>query len=280
MSAPLKDSLVHARDNERLERAQSIPYTTTDHGDCSAYLYRPHEMQKGKVYPVIIFFHGGLFDTRIPGQFAPHCLHFANRGMLSFSLEYRVKSTNKTSCLEALEDARSFIQYLSANQAFFQADLENIVVAGNAGGALLASHLCSRHKHSNPELHDLPRPVAQVLYSPLLNTTEKGTGSDLFPDKTVAKKNSPSELIEKNYPPTIAFHGKDDNVIPYSHSEKYFKVLKRKKNHAELVGFEAGRHVDFNHNVNPQYYEMTLRGADNFLTDLNIINPDPDAFLD
>jgi len=280
MSAPTQDTLVSAIDKKRLQRAQCIPYTKTAHGECSAYLYRPSEMESSKKYPVIIFFHGGLFDTRTPSQFSPHCLHFASRGMLAFSVEYRVNSINKTSPIEAMEDTRNFLAYISKNQDYFHADLDKVVVAGSTGGALLASHLCSRHKNITSDFTDLPRPIANILYSPLINTTEKGVGSELFSEKKLAKLNSPSEQIQKNYPPTIIFHGKQDEIIPFAHSEKYAKMLKRKKNRIELVDFETGRHVDFHQNVNPQFYEITLRSIDNLLTDLEVIHPDPDAFLD
>ncbi len=281
MSSDKSNLLVNAREKELLSRAEYNTYVQTEQGECSAYCFRPAPVETpGHRYPVIIFFHGGLFDQRLTGQFAPHCLHFASRGMLAFSVEYRTSEFHQTTPVEALEDARNFLNFLNTYQDHYQADMSRLVVAGNAGGGLLASHLCSRHKKIGGILDALPRPAAQILYSPLINTTSKGIGADLFADPKMAKLVSPSELIEKDYPPTIAFHGKADTVIPFSLTERYMKNLQKKKNQAEFVDFETGRHIDFNLNVNPQLYGAALRSADYFLADLGIIPHDEDALLD
>ncbi len=281
MSVSPDNSLVNARDKELLSRAEYAPYVQTHHGECHSYCYRPSEdLASSEPRPAIVFFHGGLFDQRLPGQFAPHCLHFASRGMVAFSVEYRVSNLYGTGPLQALEDARSFLSYITEHHTHYNIDPQKIVVGGSASGGYLASHLCSRHKNNLNLIGELTQPCAQILYSPVVNTTHKGLCNLLFPDSKTAKRLSPSEQITKDYPPTMIFHGKVDKVVPFQHSKKYVKSLLRKKNKVELVEFEAARHIDFNLNVNPQYYDLTLRSADYFLTDLGLVEPAPDLFLD
>ena len=277
MSTPPKNALINEREKELLNRASYHSYIQTSQSESSAYCFRPlKEPEEGSLSPVIIFFHGGLFDQRNPEQFATQCLHFANRGMLAFTVEYRLSSIE-----DAMEDARSFLLFLQKNAALYGADMSKVVVAGCAGGGLLSSHLCSRHKKNGIVPEQIPLPAAQILYAPLINTTPKtGLASQLFISPSLAKTMSPSKQIQKAYPPTLAFHGKMDQVIPFEHSEKYFKALQKKnKKHVQLVDFETGRHIDFSMNVNPQIYESLLRSADHFLCELGIIDFDPDTFV-
>lgn len=245
------------------------------------YCFRPNvPLSSLQRSPAVVFFHGGKFDRRLSSQFATQCLHFASRGILAFAVEYRVNEVNGTGPMEALEDARTFMNYLAYHQEHFTVDLNKIVVGGASSGGMLALHLASRHKNNLAFIGDLPRPCGLVLYAPISNTTKKGICSELFPDDAVSKRVSPSEQLEKNAPPIIVFHGKADNTVPFGHSEKLVKGWQKKKNQAELIEFETARHIDFNLNVNPQIYELALKSADYFLTNLGIIQPDPNAFLD
>ncbi len=282
MSDPAPSIIGTTRDQENLSKAEYGVYANTEHGDCGYYCFKPQNPIKnaaGKT-PAVIFFHGGMFDQRLSAQFAPHCLHFANRGMMAFSVEYRVSTKHGTNAMDSLQDARMFMDFLNQNQDFFGIDIKQVVVGGSASGGMLALHLALRHKHTIQHVHQLPRPIACILYSPLTNATQKGIGLECFPSKGDAKKMSPVEHCAKGDPALILFHGKADTTIPFQHSEKLFKKWKSKSKNAELVDFQTARHIDFNLNVNPEFYEQALRSADNFLTDLEILPPDPDAFLD
>ena len=271
----------NSRDQELLRRAEYGVYTNSPEGDLAAYCYRPErEISSVAPSPAIVFFHGGKFDQRLVAQFAPHALHFSSRGIIAYIVEYRVKSINGTGPMEALEDARTFIKYLMDNQEHFSVDLDRLILGGMSSGGMLALHLASRHKKNLQYTAELPKPKGLILYAPLSDTTSKGLCSDLFPDEKIAKTLSPSEQQMKGAPPLLIFHGKADKSIPITQSEKLVKGWKRKKNQAELSVFETARHIDFNLNVNPQYYELSIRTADHFLVELGILEPDPDAFID
>lgn len=281
MPEPVTKPIIgNTRDQELLERADYSSYSHTPQGDLGFYCFKPTvEVANPNKLPAIIFFHGGAFDQRLTAQYATHCLHFANRGMLAFSLEYRVSSLYETTPKDAMEDARNFLSYLSQNQEKFGVDLDNIILAGSSSGGFLALHLASRHKSNLPYLESLPQPKGLVLFAPLSNIAPRGgTLTELFPDPKEAKALSPLKQVVKNSPALLVFHGKEDQVIPFSQSQKLVKKWSRKKNIAELVDFETGRHIDFNLNVNPELYELTLKRADHFLTELDILKADPDAF--
>jgi len=83
MPSTTKESVLTDIVKERFDHAERLTYTSTKNGDCDAFCFRPQTMEKGRQYPVIIYFHGSLFEQRLPSQFAPHCFHFANRGMIA-----------------------------------------------------------------------------------------------------------------------------------------------------------------------------------------------------
>lgn len=283
MSNPiLHPKIGNSRDQELLSRADYGVYTKTPQGELAAYCYRPtREVSSVNPSAAVVFFHGGKFDQRLVAQYAPHALHFANRGITAFIVEYRVNGIEGTGPMEAMEDARTFLKYLDYHQEHFSIDPQRIIVGGGACGGFLALHLCSRHKKNINFMGDLPVPIAGILYSPLTDiTSKKGILGELFPDDKVAKDVSPSEQHDKNAVPLIIFHGKADQTIPFSMSERFVKAYKRKKNRIEFMEFETARHIDFNLNVNPQYYELTIRAADGFLVELGVLEHDPDVFID
>ncbi|RYD37689.1 MAG: hypothetical protein EOP85_17415 [Verrucomicrobiaceae bacterium] len=71
-----------ARDREILKDAATYVYDQRPEGDVQAHVFLPPKDDSGP-RPVVIFFHGGFWDTSTPTQFVPHCLHFASRGAVA-----------------------------------------------------------------------------------------------------------------------------------------------------------------------------------------------------
>jgi len=262
----------HKKNQELLKGAEYQIYSETPHGACGAYCFKPPK-EETKKRPAIVFFHGGVFNRRFPVQFAPHCIHFSSRGMVAFSVEFRVSSCNGTGPLEALEDARSFLSYLELNADYFGVDLDQLVLGGNAAGGLLALHLASQHKRSLLYTKGLPKPKGLILYSPVSDISTKGLMSENFPNDRIANQLSPYRQIHRHAPPIIVFHGEADAQIPFSHSKQFVKKYVRKGNTAELVSFPSATHIDFNYNVNSELFGLTLQSSDIFLTNLGLLPP-------
>jgi len=265
-----------ARDRELLKDAHSYIYFNSPSGDLAAHFFFPpgHEPNQASA-PVVLFLHGGMWDLSMPTQFVPHGLHFASRGAVTLTVEYRVKSTYQTSPLDALEDAAMAMLFLKKNARILGIDPECIVVAGAGSGAHLA--LCCA---TLPEIGNEPgeqfRPTALFLFSAIVNTTAKGVGADKFPSEKIAKQCSPSEYVpRKNLPPCLLFHARQDRLVPIEQVAKFAKRYARKKNQCELMEFESAGHTFFNYNSHEQNYEVTLRRADYYLVELGILAPDP-----
>ena len=263
-----------ARDREILKDAATYVYEQRPQGDVLAHLFFP-EKAKSEPRPVVVFFHGGFWDSPTPTQFVPHCLHFASRGAVAVAAETRTLAKNGTGPLEAIEDARDLIRWLRHNAVTFNLDPEKITLGGAGGGAYLAL-LATLPKPKNlPPVDGLNCfPQALILFSSLVNTASKGAAADRFPDAKTAKRLSPSQLIRRKLPPMLFFHGKSDRIAPFDEVEKFRRRLRWRGNSCELVDFVRADHSFFNFNVSHKNFELTVAAADRFLVEHGLLPPE------
>lgn len=268
--------LGEARDRELLKDAHSFVYFHSPGGDLVAHFFFPpaHD-PKTDTAPVIVFLHGGVWDTSMPTQFVPHAHRFAARGAVCMCIEYRTKGTHNSSPVDALEDTAMATVFLKKNAPILGIDPARIVFAGAGSGAHLAL-CCATLPEIGNESGENFRPAALFLFSPIVNTTRKGVGTDSFADDKEARELSPSEHVpQRALPPCMLYHGRNDRLVPIDQVAKFAKHYARKKNTCELMEFEGAGHTFFNFNSHQQNYEVTLRSADYFLVDLGILEPDP-----
>lgn len=258
-----------ARQREMLKSATTYTYQETPQGPVQAHFFVPADFRPGDRRPVVIFFHGGFWDSPMATQFVPHCLHFASRGAVAVAVETRVFSVHRTGGLDAMEDARIFLDWLEAHYLHFGIDPKRVVVGGAAGGAMLALSLVLPKIPKDQEPHPL-RPCALLLFSALLDATPR-PALDRFPDSRTAKRESPLRRVRRKLPPMILFHGKNDRVTPFDTASKFRKSMRWRGNRIELVDFENADHSFFNFNVSELHYELTLNACDRFLVDHGVL---------
>jgi len=268
--APIGES----RDREILKDAETYIYAEREEGSLVAHLFPPQKREGTGPAPLIIFFHGGMWDTPMPTQFVPHCLHFASRGAVAVAAETRLWSKHRAGPVDAVEDARELIRCLRRNATAIGADPDRVIVGGAGGGAMLALLTAMpKPKHLPPANDGVDcRPQALVLFSSVLDTTQKTDLIARFPDVRTAREMSPLKLARRKLPPMILFHGKADRVTPYADAVRFHRKLKWRGNTCELVDFEREDHMFFNFNVNHRYFELTVEAADAFLVRQNLLD--------
>lgn len=263
-----------ARDREILKGATTYVYGQSPQGDLLAHLFLP-EKTTGTPRPVVVFFHGGFWDSPTPTQFVPHCLHFASRGAVAVAAETRTLAKNGTSPLEAIEDARNLIRWLRSNAETFNLDPLKITIGGAAGGAFLALLATMPPAKTLPAVEGVDcYPQALILFSALVNTAVKGSAQDRFPDAKTAKLLSPTNLIRRKLPPMIFFHGKSDRITPFEEVEKFRRRMRWRGNPIEIIDFARADHSFFNFNVSHKHFELTLGAADRFLVESGLLEPE------
>jgi acetyl esterase/lipase len=227
---------------------------------------------------LVVFFHGGFWDSPTPTQFVPHCLHFASRGAVAVAAETRTGARHGTGPVEAVADARDLIRWLRHNADTFHIDPQRVVAGGASGGAFLALQTALPKPKAMPPVDGLCcRPQALILFSALVNTTLKGQAYGRFPDARTAKQLSPLRLLRRKLPPMILFHGKSDRITPYDEVERFRRGMRWRGNHCELVDFERADHSFFNFNVSHRNFELSIGAADRFLVERGLLEPETAA---
>lgn len=260
-----------ARDREILKDAATYVYAQRPEGDVLAHLFFPHNATTAP-RPVILFFHGGFWESPTPTQFVPHCLHFAGRGAVAVAAETRTGARHGTGPLEAIEDARELIRWIRGNADTFNLDPTKVTISGAGGGAFLALLTTMPKSKDLPSVDGLDcTPQALVLFSALVNTAVKGPASDRFPDFKAAKQLSPTNQIRRKLPPMLFFHGKADRITPFDEVEKFRRRLRWRGNSCELVDFVMAEHSFFNFNFSHKNFELTIGMMDQFLAELELM---------
>jgi acetyl esterase len=269
------------RNRELLTQAQEEVFKTLGEVELKAYIWQPPASATASLQlPVMACFFSSGWDHGQVSQFAPHCVYFASRGMITIAFEYRVQQKHGTGPLEAIEDVRDALLWLRLNAEPLGINPNQIVALGGSGGAhaiastaLLAPPL--KRGEVLPDIH--PQPNALILFNPVLDTSKHGFGLERFPDAASAKQHNLIRAIRKQLPPTLLLHGTADRVVPFAGSYDYARKARRKKNICRLIEFEGAGHGFFNFNVSFERYEATLMAIDEFLIELGILVADPET---
>lgn len=218
--------------------------------------------------PAIVFFFGGGWTSGSPGQFENQARHFARRGMLAITADYRVKSRHDVPVVECVKDAKAAIAWVREHAGRLGIDPDKIAAAGGSAGGHLAACTGTLDGFGRDE-----RPNAMILFNPactlapiagwqpLKGKTELGVarlGAEL-------RALSPAHHIGAHTPPTLILHGKNDTTVPYASVVAFESVMKQADRPCKLIGYEGAGHGFFNRGED---YRKTLAAADAFLVEL------------
>ncbi len=282
-AASLPRSLPIDRNRELLKTAREEVYKSINGVELSVYIWGPDPSQAPS-FPksVAAFFFSSGWDNGQISQFAPHCVYFASRGMVTMAFEYRLHSKHGTGPHEVMADVRSALRWIRMNAVEMGINPGKIVGVGGSGGAHAISSaaiLDSTYDELGEPTEISPAPNALALFNPILDTSKHGFGMDRFPNAGAAKAANLIRAIRPGFPPMLVMHGTADRVVPFAGSYEFAKKSSKKKNFCRLIEFEGQGHGFFNFNLSFEMYEATLMSMDEFLVELGFIEPDPNAGL-
>ena len=127
----------HAAD--KIKPTRSAVYKTVGDTKLKLHIFEPLKHQKTDKKAAIVFFFGGGWNGGTPTQFYQQADFLAKKGMVAFSAEYRVKSRNKTTPFDAVEDAKSAIRWVRQHASNLGIDPDRIVASGGSAGGHLAA---------------------------------------------------------------------------------------------------------------------------------------------
>ena len=230
----------------------------------------------------IVFFHGGGWAFGSPDEFFPTCERYAEMGIVTFSVAYRLSIDNgvtpsKTiTPIEAVMDARSAMRWVRENTQKFHIDPDKIVVAGQSAGGQLALSTAMieeyNEKTDNAEVSCSPNAI--LLFSSCVNTVEGWCDYLLAERRLKIWSISPFHHVREGLPPMIEFHGTDDEQVPKWTVQFFQNALKKKGNEFELHMLEGRKHYLGGDNTKySRYYdEDILKITDDFLRRHKLLN--------
>ena len=222
--------------------------------------------------PAILFFFGGGWNSGSPAQFENQARHFAKRGMIALTADYRVKSRHDVQVVECVKDAKAALAWVRENARRLGIDPNKITASGGSAGGHLAAATGTVSGFGSDA-----RPNALILFNPGSTLAPIGdwnppasAGARLGVERlgVEARVISPAHHIGAHTPPTLILHGKADTTVPCATAVAFDSEMKRAGRPCKLVGYEGAEHGFFNRGED---YTKTLAEADAFLVALGWI---------
>jgi acetyl esterase len=257
----------------------TILYKQVDTSQLVLVVDYPPDFDVSKTYPAIVFFFGGGWNGGNTSHFEAHARYFAERGMICFRADYRVKSRQGTTPFESLKDAKSAMRFVRENAEKLHVDPQKIVASGGSAGGHLAAAtaLIPGYNEGNDKLSTSCEPNALVLFNPVIDNGPGGYGYERVGEAYPLF--SPLHNIRVGAPPTILFLGTEDRLIPVETAEYYKVVMDRVGSRCELFLYEGQGHGFFNYE-NKEFYIKTVSSANDFLISLGYLEKDPEIKIE
>jgi acetyl esterase/lipase len=250
-----------------------VPYKSVGDKPLHLHVFHPAGSTPDAPRPAIVFFYGGGWSRGTPIQFYPEARHFARRGYVAITVDYRVAATHAGATpFDALADAKSAIRFVRAHAAELGIDPQRVIGAGaSAGGHLAAAALSPAFDDPSDDTSVSAQPDALILWYPVIDNGPTGYGAerigDRYPDF------SPFHLVERfPPPPTLVFLGTKDVHLSVARAQEYQQRVRQTGARCELELFENSPHAFYDYrNPSPSHASLRskcLASADAFLRSL------------
>lgn len=248
-----------------------LPYRKTAEAELKLEVFRPADWKADDRRAAIVFFFGGGWVGGSTSQFHPQATHLAGRGMVAICAEYRVRSRNKTSPFDAVEDAKAALRWVARNAAAQGIDPARIASSGgSAGGHLAASCGVIPGFDEIKEGEPTFLPAAMVLFNPVIDTSKKGFGNKVLGERW--KELSPVDHVHEKTAPTLLMVGSVDTTTPPEGCRQFAARMKKLDRPCELEVYEGQKHGFFNARGDNEHYWKTLGASEKFLEELGLLD--------
>ncbi|MDD4663804.1 MAG: alpha/beta hydrolase [Caldisericia bacterium] len=163
--------------------------------------------------PLAIWIHGGGFISGKKEGMLGRCIAYAKMGYVAVTIQYRLSATDKSSWVEtdtmkravddAVEDARSAVDWLRAHATEYRIDTNQIFIGGSSAGAITSLHVA----YQDDGWNKTGMKGVIDLWGALLSDVQ----------------------IDSTEPPVIIIHGTEDTTVPFKLSLALVKKLKEAK---------------------------------------------------
>lgn len=228
--------------------------------ELALHQYLPANFESNEKYTTIMFVHGGGWNQGSFMAFNRQSQYFASRGLMTFSIEYRVRDRHGTTPFDAADDTHDAFMYLIEHADELNIDVNLMIVGGGSAGGHLATSISFWREVSYP-------PIAHILYNPVIDTGPGGYGHRRMDGRY--KELSPIHNIDEKTPPSIILVGTKDKVLPVETANAYKAKVESFGGRCDVILYDGQEHAFF---YPPKYFIDTTEKVDLFLQSLNLID--------
>jgi acetyl esterase/lipase len=265
-SNDLSDSVVHIEN----------VYKTIDSTELIVDVFYTKSSLKSEKKSAIAFFHGGGWAAGNRSDFYETSKRYALKGMVTFCFQYRFADQKSLPPIDCLADVKSAIRWIRQNADDYNIDKNKIIASGQSAGGHLAicTFLIDKYDEQYEDLTVSSKPNGIIVWAACVDAGN----DDWLYTLLLNRKNEISNIdpmlnIKDKMPPILAFHGTEDNIVPYWTIEKFVYKMKQVDNKIELVRIENKGHF-FDNNCSKHarmYNDSIFPRVDKFLINYNFI---------
>ena len=246
-----------------------VAYKKASGVELTLHIFAPTNRPQGTLRSAIVFFFGGGWRFGTPLQFYPECAHFAAKGMVAISADYRIASVEHTTPFESVTDGKSAIRWIRQHAGDLGIDPNRIAAAGASAGGQVAAATGTLPGLDDPseDLTVSSRPNALLLWYAVVDNGPGGYGYSLV--KGRYREFSPLDNLDRHTPPTLFFLGTKDPLIPVQTAREFQARLQQAGGRCELRLFQGAGHpiYSYRNGASPIRQEI-LTDAEAFLESL------------
>jgi len=238
----LISGLTKAQDNSISIEPIEFTYKIIDADSLKAYVFYPQDIAKGMNRPSLAIFHGGGWAMGEPSWGFGYAQKYAELGLISISVQYRLSDEKNITPIDAMEDTRDFFIWLRENANELKLNRDKIAAFGwSAGAHLVTSAAVFPSYKSDSTTTSIPN--ALILQSPALSNVNDGWFKKFLLDRGNPIDYSPAHHIKKNMPPTMIVIGREDTVTPLKYSEFFQEEMLKNGNVCNLHIYDGVGHL-------------------------------------
>ncbi|HWI55600.1 MAG TPA: alpha/beta hydrolase fold domain-containing protein, partial [Bacillota bacterium] len=249
-----------------------VTYKRAGNAELTLHVFAPAETASAQPRPAIVFFFGGGWRLGTPLQFYPECAHFAEKGLVAISADYRIASVHHTTPFESVADAKSAIRWVRQHAQELGVDPRRIIAAGaSAGGHLAAAAgIVPGLDEASEDATISSKPNALILWYPVVDNGSGGYGFSQVKDRS--HDISPFDNIRQGAPPTLFFLGTKDRLIPVKTAQSFKERMEQAGSRCDLKLIEGTGHPIYEYRKGDSpYRQELLSAADDFLGSLGFL---------
>lgn len=254
----------------KLEPTRVVTYKKVGDRELRLNIFEPEGFKPADRRACFLTIHGGGWTGLSPRRQYPFAAHFAARGMVGISVEYRlVRPDSGSTVFDCVRDGRSAVRYVRSHAAQLGVDPGRIAVNGGSAGGHVAAGTALFDGVDEPGEDRTVScvPDALVLYFPVIDTSSEGYGNAKIGARW--EELSPLHHVRAGLPPTIIFHGTGDTTTPFKGAQAFHDAMLKAGNRCELVVNDGGAHGYLMRTK--ELYEEALRKTEAFLSSTGIL---------